>query len=115
MPIIDSHCHSWDYWPYLPEVPDPHHHGSVETLLDQMDVNGVDRATIVCAQIHRNSNNNDYVAAAVRKYPDRLDQFADVDSFWSDTYHMPGAAKAFGTGCGEVAYEGIHPIRRRRR
>ncbi len=93
MPIIDSHCHSWAYWPYLPEVPDPEHHGSVETLLDQMDVNGVDRATIVCAQIHRNRDNNDYVAAAVRKHPDRLDQFADVDSFWSDTYHTPGAAK----------------------
>lgn len=93
MPIIDSHCHSWSYWPYLPEVPDPEHHGSVETLLNQMDVNGVDSATIVCAQIHRNRDNNDYVAAAVRKYPDRLNQFADVDSFWSDTYHTPGAAK----------------------
>ena len=92
MPIIDSHCHAWNHWPYLPEVPDPDHHGSVETLLNQMDVNGVDSATIVCAQIHRNRDNNDYVAAAVKKYPDRLNQFADVDSFWSDTYHTPGAA-----------------------
>lgn len=92
MPIIDSHCHAWSYWPYLPEVPDPEHHGSVETLLNQMDANGVDRATIVCAQIHRNRDNNDYVAAAVAKYPDRLEQFADVDSFWSETYHTPGAA-----------------------
>lgn len=90
--IIDSHCHAWSYWPYLPDVPDPDHHGSVETLLNEMDVNGVDRATIVCAQIHRNRENNDYVASAVRRYPDRLDQFADVDSFWSDSYHTPGAA-----------------------
>ena len=52
----------------------------------------MDRATIVCAQIHRNRDNNDYVAAAVAKYPDRLEQFADVDSFWSETYHTPGAA-----------------------
>ncbi len=93
MPIIDSHCHAWNYWPYMPEVPDPAHHGSVETLLNEMDMNGVDRATIVCAQIHRNRDNNDYVAAAVARHPDRLDQFADVDSFWSDSYHTPGAAK----------------------
>lgn len=90
--IIDSHCHAWAYWPYLPEVPDPETRGSVEMLIDQMDLNGVDRATIVSAQIFRNFNNNDYVADAVRRYPDRLDQFADVDSFWSETYHTPGAA-----------------------
>lgn len=93
MTIIDSHCHAWDHWPYLPGVPDPKHHGSYETLLDQMDVNGVDQATIVCAQIHHNRDNNDYVAAAVRRHPDRLHQFADVDSWWSDSYHTPGAAK----------------------
>jgi predicted TIM-barrel fold metal-dependent hydrolase len=61
-------------------------------LLSQMDLNGVDRATIVCAQIFQNFGNNDYVAAAVRKFSDRLDQFADVDSFWSETYHITGAA-----------------------
>ena len=92
-PTIDSHCHAWNHWPYLPEVPDPAHHGSYQTLLDQMDVNGVDRATIVCAQIHHNRDNNDYVAAAVRAHPDRLVQFADVDSWWSDSYHTPGAAQ----------------------
>ena len=91
--IIDSHCHSWAYWPYLPPVPDPENRGAVEQLIDQMDTNGVDRATIVCAQIFQNPENNDYVAAALKKYPDRLEQFADVDSMWSDTYHTPGAAK----------------------
>lgn len=62
-------------------------------LIDQMDLNGVDRATVVSAQIFQNFDNNDYVADAVRRYPDRLDQFADVDSFWSETYHVDGAAK----------------------
>ena len=90
--IIDSHCHSWAYWPYLPDVPDPETRGSAEMLIDQMNVNGVDRATIVCAQIYRNTDNNDYVASALRRYPDRLEQFADVDSFWSETYHTTGAA-----------------------
>ncbi len=90
--IIDSHCHSWAYWPYLPAVPDPESHGAVEQLIHQMDANGVDRATIVCAQIFQNFDNNDYVAAALTRYSDRLEQFADVDSMWSDTYHTSGAA-----------------------
>ena len=77
--IIDSHCHPWAYWPYLPPVPDPENHGAVEQLIHQMDVNGVDRATIVCAQIFRNFDNNDYVAAALKQYPERLEQFADPD------------------------------------
>ncbi len=91
--IIDSHCHAWAIWPYLPEVPDPHSRGIVEQLLDEMDRNGVDRAAIVCAQIWQNPDNNGYIAEAVRERPDRLSQFADVDSVWSDTYHVPGAAK----------------------
>ena len=91
--IIDSHCHAWSHWPYLPAVPDPENHGSVEQLIHQMDANGVDRATIVCAQIFQNFDNNDYIAASLKKYPDRLEQFADVDSMWSETYHTVGAAK----------------------
>lgn len=91
--IIDSHCHAWAHWPYIPGVPDPESHGTVEQLIHQMDENGVDRATIVCAQIFQNSDNNDYVSSALKRYPDRLEQFADVDSMWSDSYHTPGAAK----------------------
>jgi L-fuconolactonase len=91
--IIDSHCHAWSHWPYIPGVPDPESHGAVEQLIHQMDENGVDKATIVCAQIFQNSDNNDYVASALKRYPDRLEQFADVDSMWSDSYHTPGAAK----------------------
>lgn len=93
MVIIDSHCHAWSYWPYEPPVPDPESRGVAEQLIHQMDLNGVDQATIVSAQISHNPDNNDYVAAAVRRYPNRLYQYADVDCSWSDTYHTPGAAR----------------------
>jgi len=91
--IIDSHCHAWTYWPYDPPVPDPESRGTIEQLIDQMDLNGVQQATIVSAQIEHNPNNNDYIAESVRRYPSRLYQYADVDSSWSDTYAAPGAAK----------------------
>lgn len=91
--VIDSHCHAWTYWPYDPPVPDPESRGTIEQLIDQMDRNGVQQATIVCAQIEHNPCNNDYIAECVRRYPSRLYQYADVDSFWSDTYAAPGAAK----------------------
>ena len=95
--IIDSHCHAWSYWPYLPEPAHPEQHGSIETLIHQMDQNGVDKATIVCAQIYRNKTNNDYISNALSNYPNRLEQFADVDSFWSETYHIKGAANRLET------------------
>lgn len=91
--IIDAHCHAWDYWPYEPSVSDPETHGSVEQLIDQMNLWNIEQATIVAAQIEHNPTNNVYVAAAVQKYMGRLHQFADVDSVWSATYHRPGAAK----------------------
>ena len=105
--IIDSHCHAWAHWPYLPEAPDPETRGSVEMLISQMDLNGVDRATIVSAQIFQNFDNNLYVAAAVRRFPDRLDQFADVDSSWSDTYHVPGAAKRLEEAASSLPMKGF--------
>jgi predicted TIM-barrel fold metal-dependent hydrolase len=58
-----------------------------------MDQEGIDRAVIVAARIDHNPDNNDYVAECVRRYPDRLYQFADVDCAWTDTYHTPGAAR----------------------
>jgi predicted TIM-barrel fold metal-dependent hydrolase len=91
--IIDSHCHAWSYWPYKPEVPDPKRRGRVEHLLHEMDVNGVDRALIVSAQIDHNPENNAYVAEQVARYPDRLDQLVDLDSSWSERYHAPGAGE----------------------
>ncbi len=91
--IIDSHCHAWRYWPYLPPAPYPESHGAIEQLISQMDLSGVDRATITTAAIWRNWDNNEYIAEVVRRWPDRLDQWADVDSFWSKTYRAPGAAR----------------------
>ena len=91
--IIDSHCHAWTRWPYQPPVPDDASHGRIEQLLHEMDVNGVDRAAVVCAEIERNPENNAYIAEQVARYPDRLYQIADVDSMWSPTYHRPGAAE----------------------
>lgn len=90
--IIDSHCHAWPRWPYQPPVPDDEHRGKVEQLLNEMDLNGVDQAVIVCARIDRNPDNITYIAEQIKKYPSRLHQIADVDCSWSDTYHTPGAA-----------------------
>lgn len=90
--IIDAHCHAWRVWPYQPPVPDPTSRGIVEQLLFEMDQAGVDQATIVCARIDHNPDNNDYVAECVARFPDRLYQLADVDCFWTSTYHLHGAA-----------------------
>ena len=90
--IIDSHTHAWPRWPYQPPVPDDESRGRVEQLLHEMDLHNVDKAVLVCARIDRNPENNDYVAACVERYPDRLIQFADVDCSWTETYHTPGAA-----------------------
>jgi L-fuconolactonase len=90
--IIDSHTHAWEAWPYRPPVPDPESRGRVEQLLWEMDACGVDRAVLVCARIDHNPGNNEYVHNCIRKYPDRLVQFADVDCSWTETYHTPGGA-----------------------
>jgi len=90
--IIDSHSHAWPRWPYQPPVPDDESHGRVEQLLFEMDQNGVDQAVIICAQIQRNPDNNEYIAEQVKRHPSRLHQFPDVDCSWSPTYHAPGAA-----------------------
>ncbi len=90
--IIDSHCHAWTYWPYDPPVPDPESRGRVEQLLNEMDLNGVDKAVIICAQIDHNPENNLYISDVAAQHADRLYQFPDVDCSWSTTYHQPGAA-----------------------
>lgn len=91
--IIDSHCHAWAYWPYQPPVPDPETRGDASQLLNEMDLNGIDRAMVVCAQIEHNPANNAYIAAHVARHPARLCMLADLDSEWSPTYHTPGAAQ----------------------
>src|SRR5713226_9629546 len=90
--IVDSHCHAWRYWPYEPPVPDPFSRPAVEQLLFEMDQYGVQEAVLVAARIDHNPDDNDYVAYCVRRFPDRLYQFADVDCMWTPTYHTPGAA-----------------------
>lgn len=89
--IVDSHCHAWLRWPYEPPVPDHKSRALVEQLLFEMDTNGIDKAAVVCARIDHNPDNNEYIAEAVKRYPDRLYQLADVDCSWWPTYHTPGA------------------------
>jgi predicted TIM-barrel fold metal-dependent hydrolase len=105
--IIDSHTHAWEYWPYQPPVPDHESRGRVEQLLWEMDRNGVDRAVLVCARIDQNPGNNDYVAGCVKRYPERLIQFADVDCSWMDSYHTPGAAARLRTAAEQYGLKGF--------
>src|SRR6185312_1130618 len=98
--IWDAHAHAWRRWPYDVGVPDPDTRGSADALLREMDANGVERTAVVCARIgggrdgdgYANDDNNDYVADAVRRHPDRLIAWVDVDSMWSDEHHVPGSA-----------------------
>jgi predicted TIM-barrel fold metal-dependent hydrolase len=65
----------------------------VEQLLFEMDQCGVQEAVLVAARIEHNPDNNDYVAECVRRFSERLYQFADVDCMWTPMYHTPGAAE----------------------
>ena len=96
--IIDSHCHAWAHFPNQPPVPDPDTRGSFEQLLFEMDSHDVDRALIVCAGIERNPDNNQYVHDKTVNQRDRFAFVIDVDSFWSSTYHQPGAADRLAAG-----------------
>lgn len=110
--IIDSHCHAWQTWPYQPPVPDPASRGLVEQLLFEMDANAVAQAVVVCARIDHNPDNNDYIAACVQRFPDRLHQFADVDCSWSATYHAPGAANRLAAAVRTYSLKGFtHYVR----
>ncbi len=91
--IIDSHCHAWQLWPYESRVPDPSSRSVIDQLIFEMDINGVDSAMGVCANIDRNPENNQYVYDELRRFPNRLIQLADVDCLWSSTYHTPGASE----------------------
>ena len=89
--IIDSHCHGWTRWPYKPPVPDDTERGKIEQLINEMDLNGIDQALVVCAQIDHNPENNAYIAQQVERFPSRLHHVVDLDSEWSSTYHQVGA------------------------
>jgi predicted TIM-barrel fold metal-dependent hydrolase len=90
--LLDSHCHAWRRWPYSPLVPDEDSRGTVEQLLYEFDRHGVEQAAVVCAAIENNADNLDYVDFACARYPQRLRMIADLDCFWHQTYHLPGAA-----------------------
>jgi L-fuconolactonase len=105
--IIDSHTHAWAVWPYEPPVPDAPTRGSVEQLIYEMDLNGTDQAVIVSARIDHNSDNNDYGADAVRRYPGRLHQFADVDCVWMPEHHTPGAVQRLAATADRLPIKGF--------
>ena len=91
--IADSHCHAWEFWPYESKVPDPSSRSVIDQLVFEMDLNGVDSSFIVCANIDRNPENNQYVYEGMKRFANRLIQLADVDCLWSSTYHTPGASE----------------------
>lgn len=99
--LFDSHCHAWRLWPYDTKVPDPAIRGSIENLLWEMDLNGVERAAIVCARIgggqggdgFANQDNNEYVARFAAQHSDRLTTWVDVDCAWRVEYHTKGAVE----------------------
>ena len=66
MRIVDTHCHAAPGW-YEP----------VESLLFQLDRNGVEHALLV--QINGQTN-NEYQFECVRRYPDRLSSVVIVDA-----------------------------------
>jgi predicted TIM-barrel fold metal-dependent hydrolase len=111
--IIDSHCHAWARWPYQPPVPDFESRGRIEQLLFEMEVNGVDKALVVCANIEHNPDNNAYIAQQLSRYPGRIEQLADVDCSWSETYHQPGAADRLRAAAAKWPIKGFtHYLRR---
>lgn len=63
--VVDSHCHVSLTW-YEP----------VESLLDEMDRNGVEHAILIQMQ---GQFNNDYQAECVRRYPGRFTSVVIVD------------------------------------
>jgi predicted TIM-barrel fold metal-dependent hydrolase len=91
--LLDCHCHAWRRWPYAPLVPDEDHRGTVEQLVYEMDMHGVEQALVVCAAIENNADNIEYVAFAQARHPGRLHVVADLDCTWSETYHAPGSAE----------------------
>lgn len=66
MVIVDTHCHALPHW-FEP----------VELLLQQMNANGVDKATLV--QV-RGQSDNRYIMECVRRFPGRFSAVVIVDT-----------------------------------
>ena len=113
--IADSHCHAWQNWPYSRTVSDAESRGSAEALLQEMDLNGVARAVVVCARIgggaggagFPNEENNEYVAKFAQKYPDRLQAWIDVDCVWRPEYHTSNAAQRLKNSVHKFGAQGV--------
>lgn len=78
--IIDPHVHVWTDDPAYPTAPGrklPPHDGRVETLLERMDENGVDKTVIV--QVIQYEWDNRYAADCLKRYPDRFQGVCRVD------------------------------------
>lgn len=113
--IVDLHCHAWRRWPYDLAAPDPDTRGSIESLLYEMDRNGVDHAAVICARIgagaggngHPNEDDNEYVREAARRHPDRLSAWIDVDCVWRPDHHAPGAADRLRIALAETKASGF--------
>ena len=65
MPIIDTHCHAATIWFH-----------AVETLLDQMNRNGVDHAVLI--QI-RGMRDNAYLVECLRRFPGKFSAVVTLD------------------------------------
>jgi len=70
VPIVDTHCHAGKNW-YEP----------IESLLHQMDTNGVDKAVLIQ---HRGSFDNSYLFECASRFRGRFAVIALVDSSQSD-------------------------------
>jgi L-fuconolactonase len=84
MEIVDSHCHASLTW-YEP----------VESLLHQMDRNGVGHAILIQMQ---GQYDNDYQAECVRRYPDRFTSVVIVDAARPDAVAELERHAAAGAG-----------------
>ena len=76
-PVIDTHMHVWSLdnarYPFQPPEPNyrkPTADGSVETYIEEMKRDKVDRAVLV--QERSSGWNNRYIADCVRRFPDRF-------------------------------------------
>jgi len=103
--IVDTHVHIWEMPPIAPIGPSapnftskPTAHGNAELQLADMDANGVDKTVLV--QTSFSTWDNEYVAAAGIKYPDRFVSMGLVDPmddrnaaqavYWMDEREMQG-------------------------
>ena len=87
MEIVDTHVHASPYW-YEP----------IETILDQMNRNGVAKAALIQ---HRGQYDNSYLIECVRRFPGRFSAVAVIDT---DREDAPGVLE-------KLSAEGVEGLR----